>query len=279
LYSDAYDHRDYVRACATSGFAGILWCPEIRDAVSHEDLYRRLETNAFSAIMQLNCWQILHPTWKQITINKNNEGKLMPDWEKTEAQCRRIFQYRMQLIPYLYTAYADYHNKGIPPTRALVMDYPEDGNTRGIDDQYMFGPSLLVAPLFAGQSKRSVYLPKGDWYDFWTHEKFAGGRRIDVQKPIDQIPVFVKGNTLLPLAKPVDFVSTTKPFDITVHVFGDKPAPFTLYEDDGTTLDFEKGKQNQIELRWNGDHGTTTTTGDYHGPSRYKIVDWSSVSK
>src|ERR1019366_10099703 len=121
----------------------------------------------------------------------------------------------------------------------------------------------LVAPLFTGQTTRGVYLPEGDWYDFWTHEKYAGGRKIEVTKPVDQIPVFVKDGTLLPLAEPMECVSPATEFALTVHAFGAKPAPFVLYEDDGVTFNFEQGQQNRIELRWDGQTGRTTKTGNY----------------
>lgn len=279
VYSDAYDHRDYVRAIATCGFGGILWCPEVRDMGSLEELYRRVETSIFSPLMQMDCWYLKNPMWKQIEKDANNRGQFMPGWEKTETACRKLFELRMALMPYLYAAYAEYHDRGVPPTRAIVMDYPDDPAVRGIDDQYMFGPSLMVAPLFTGQAKRKVYLPKGDWYDFWTHEKHAGGRTIEVEKPHEQIPVFVKGNTLLPLAKPVEYVASDTQFEITVHVFGEQPAPFVLYEDDGVSLDFEKGKQNRIELRYSGNRGTESKTGEYVGPARYKVARWAQVQK
>jgi alpha-D-xyloside xylohydrolase len=279
VYSDAYDHRDYVRAIATSGFSGILWCPEVRDMGSLEELYRRMETSVFSTVMQMNCWYLKNPMWKQINKDANNRGEFIPDWEKAETVCRRLFQLRMSLLPYLYAAYGEYHDRGIPPTRALVMDYPDDAEVRGIDNQYMFGSSLMVAPLFTGQGKRSVYLPKGDWHDFWTYAKHPGGRRIDVEKPHEEIPVFVKGDTLLPLAKPVDYVTPRTQFELTIHVFGQQPQSYTLYEDDGASLDFEKGQQNRIELRWDGHQGTVTKTGDYSGPSRYKIIGWTPADK
>jgi len=201
----------------------------------------------------------------------------MPDWEGTEAVCRRLLQLRMSLVPYLYAAFADYRELGSPPLRALVMDYPQDATARGIDDEYLFGPSLLVAPLFAGQNHRRVYLPAGEWYDFWTHEKIAGGRSLEVSKPVEQIPVFVKGGTLLPLAEPVEYVTPATEFALTVHAFGAQPAAFNLNEDDGETFDFEKGKQNRLELRWDGQTGRVTKTGDYQGPSRYRIVRWTKI--
>jgi alpha-D-xyloside xylohydrolase len=123
-----------------------------------------------------------------------------------------------------------------------------------------------------------VYLPEGAWYDFWTHEKYAGGRKIEVTKPVDQIPVFVKDGTLLPLAEPMECVSPATEFALTVHVFGAKPAPFVLYEDDGVTFNFVQGQQNRIELRWDGEIGHTTKTGNYSGPSRFKSVQWTKAA-
>jgi alpha-D-xyloside xylohydrolase len=274
LYSDAYDHRDYVRAIATSGFGGILWCPEIRDAPSLEELYRRVETNAFSAVMQFNCWYLKNPVWKQINTDKNNADKFMDRWEQAESVCRNLLQWRMRLLPYLYAAYAEYRASGIPPTRALVMDYPHDPAVEKIDDQYLFGPSLMVAPLFTGQQTRSVYLPKGDWYDFWTGEKHTGGAKIHVSKSVEQIPVFVKGGSLLPLAEPVEHVTAAAQFRVTVRVYGPQPASTTLYEDDFTTFAFEQGRQNRIKLSWHDGKGTVEKAGNYAGPSRYAITAW-----
>ena len=201
----------------------------------------------------------------------------MENWEQTEAVCRRLLELRMSLLPYIYSAYADYRDTGLPPVRALVMDYPDDATAWGVDDEYLFGSSLLVAPIFTGQSQRSVYLPAGDWYDFWTHEKHAGGRQILVAKPVDQIPVFVKDGALLPLAKPQEYVTPATEFAVTVHAFGATPASFVLYEDDGVTFSFEKGQQNRIDLRWDGQTGHMTKACNYSGPSRYKIIEWTKA--
>jgi alpha-D-xyloside xylohydrolase len=277
LYSDAYDHKDYVRAIATSGFGGILWCPEVRDMGSLEELYRRLETSVFSAVTQVDCWYLKNPVWKQINKDLNNSGKFMDGWETTETVCRKLLQTRMRLLPYLYAAFAEYHRTGLPPARAVVMDYPNDAATWAIDDQYLLGPALMVAPLFAGQQKRALYLPDGDWYDFWTGQKYAGGRKIDVEKPWDVIPVFVKGDSLLPLADPVEYVSPETRFEITIKVYGAKPQPLTLYEDDFVTFGFETGAQNGLTIKWDGKTGTVSKTGSYSGIARYKIKGWSKV--
>lgn len=274
LYSDTYDHRGYVRALANEGFSGLLWTPEVRDTSTVEDFYRRVETVIFSPLAQIDSWFLRMPPWVQINRAKNNAGEVMPESDKVTADMRRLFQLRMSLIPYLYSAFNAYARTGAPPIRALVMDWPDDPNTHDLDDEFMFGPSMLVAPLFAGQTSRAVYLPAGDWYDFWTHEKVAGGRKLDVSKPLDQIPVFVKGNTLLPLAAPVERFTPETRYEITVHAFGEHPAPFILYEDDGTTLDFERGAQNRVTLSSNGETGTVTRSGGYDGPPRYHVTAW-----
>lgn len=277
LYSDVYDHRDYVRGTVNSGFSGLLWNPEVRQTNSLEDLYRRTQTSVFSAQAVMDAWFLRNPPWRQIDKAKNNRGELLPNWKESEAVCRKLFELRMSLIPYLYSAFAGYRETGVPPLRALVMDYPDDAKTWKVDDEYMMGKSLLVAPLFAGKSKRSVYLPKGEWYDFWTHEKHEGSQKIEVEKGIEQIPVFVRGDSLLPLAKPIEYITPETCFEITVHVFGSRPAPFTLYEDDGVSYDFERGKQNRIGLTWEAGKGAEKKSGGYTGPARYKILAWKAA--
>jgi len=146
-----------------------------------------------------------------------------------------------------------------------------------VDDEYMLGPSLLVAPLFTGQAKRKVYLPRGDRYDFWTGERQEGSRAIEVSQPVDRIPVFVKGGTLLPIAKPVERVGPETVFEVTVRAYGPRPAPFALQDDDGVTFDFERGARSRVELRWDGRAGSVARSGGYTGPSRYRIVGWEAI--
>lgn len=272
IYSDSYDHRCYVRGIVNSGFSGLLWTPEVRDAASLEDLYRRIETVIFSADAVINSWYIKNPPWDQINRDKNNNGELMPNREAVTDTVRQLLQLRMSFVPYLYSAFNEYHTTGKPPLRALVLDWPNDPNVREIDDQFMFGDSVMVAPMFEGQTSRKVYLPPGDWYDFWTHTKYAGGTTIEATNGMDQIPLFVKNNTLLPLAEPVEYIKPDTCFNITINVVGDKPADFTLYEDDGLTTGYAHGDQNQIDLR--GTDHSVTRRGNYHGPERFKIIDW-----
>jgi len=279
VYSDSYDHRGYVRGLLNEGFSGLLWVPEIRDCTSAEDLYRRIQTVIFSPLAQINCWYMNSPPWLQIDKDKNNSGKFMADRDAVTAVVRRLFEQRMSLIPYLYSAFNEYRENGTPPVRALVVDWPADPQTHRVDDQFMAGPSLMVAPMFAGQAKRAVYLPQGRWHDYWTHEMYEGGRVIETAKPVDQLPIYVKENSLLPLAKPVRCVKSDTCFELTVQVYGKKPAPFTLFEDDGITADFEKGAQNRITLSWSGGKGSVKKSGGYSGPARYHVASFEAISE
>ncbi|HXI70042.1 MAG TPA: TIM-barrel domain-containing protein [Verrucomicrobiae bacterium] len=273
VYSDSYDHRCYVRGLVNEGFTGLLWVPEVRDAESIEDLYRRIETAVFSPDMVINCWYMKNPPWEQIDKDKSNRGESMPNREEVTAGVRKLLELRMSLVPYLYSAFNEYHQNGTPPIRALVLDWPGEPKLREIDDQYMFGSAIMVAPMFAGQKTRVVYLPKGEWYDFWTHVKYAGDQTISVTNNQEQIPLFVKSGTLLPLAKPVESIGTNTCFDITVYGFGAKPADFVLYEDDGVSTAFEAGRQDQLRLHGDQKSYTVKRTGSYD-VQRYQIVDW-----
>jgi alpha-D-xyloside xylohydrolase len=246
----------------------------VRSCGSLEDLYRRTQTAMFSPQAVFNAWFLKNPPWLQIDRDKNNNDELLPERDEVEAVIRRLTEQRMSFIPYLYSAFADYFFTGTPPFRALVMDYPEDAKTYNLDDEYMMGGSMLVAPMFAGQKKRTVYLPKGDWYCYWTHKKYAGGNPYEIESDVERIPLFVKGGTLLPLAKPVEWVGRDTVFEVTVNVFGESPEKFVLYEDDGVTLDFERGRQNRVTLEWTPEKGgAVTRAGGFEG-KRYSIVEW-----
>jgi alpha-D-xyloside xylohydrolase len=279
IYSDSYKQACYVRGLTKCGFCGLLWTPEVRDATSVEDLYRRIETVIFSPYAMINCWYMRLPPWRQINRQLSNAGQEMAEAKAATQTIRGLFELRMSLIPYLYSAFNEYHRHGTPPIRAMVMDWPDDQQTWKLDDQFMFGPSLLVAPILSGQSGRSVYLPAGNWYDFWTGRMTRGGQRIEVSQPAQTIPLFVKDQTLLAVAAPLQNVAADSCFDVTVRVYGAAPRPATLYEDDGISDDFEQGAQNVITLSWNGKAGDMKKSGGYSGPPRYRISGWEIAGK
>ncbi len=248
LYSDLYDHKQFIRGVVNAGFSGLLWCPEVRDCANGNDLLRRLQTVVFSAHALINGWRLPNPPWEQTDIDRNLAGERMEDAQYYTQECRKLFELRMRLLPYLYSAYVEYHRTGRPPVRALVMDYPEDEAARTVDDEYMFGESMLVCPLtYEDGTSRKGYLPEGTWYNFFTGEKTAGGRETEIKADYDQIPVFVREGAIIPLAKPVPCVKRDTVFEMEVRTFGEADGSFVLYSDDFESFAYEK-EQGKVTL-------------------------------
>lgn len=280
LYSDLYNHRNYIRALVNSGFSGLLWSAEVRNANDAEDLIRRLQTACFCALMQVDAWFLKNPPWKQVNKEENNAGHFSLHWQELEAQCREVIRLRMQLVPYLYSAFVRYHQQGTPPFRALVVDYPSDKQVWKIDNQYMVGEELMVAPVVAGESSRTIYLPQGEWVDFWTSKTYSGGQTTTMKVPLMVIPLFVKSGALLPLAHPALHAGAEEARRLTVKVYGKGDRPFTVYEDDDSTTDALRGEYNRIVLSWDSasltGHVQRTGSGNY---PRYEITSWEQVEK
>lgn len=255
LYSDTYDHREYIRMIANSGFGGLLWSPELRETHSRTELIQRMQTLLMSAQAVFNNWYMPSPSWLQYDREKNNRGELLPDAGELEALARTLINQRMALVPYLYTAFAAYRFCGTPPFRALVVDYPDDEKVFQTDDQFLIGESLMAAPFYDGQSEREVYFPEGAWYDLHTRERYEGGRSHRIAYAPDRLPLFAKEHSVIPLAAPVEAIGRDVRFEITCHVFGEGPASGRLYADDGETYDFEKGHCEWVELAWDGKRG------------------------
>ena len=159
LYSDLYDHKDFIRGVANSGFCRILWAPEVRHAENRNDFIRRLQTCVFSVQCVINAWYCENAPWV--------------DWQ-CEEEARELLKLRHRLIPMLKAAFDKYRISGVSPVRALVMDYTNDKETYHIDDQYIFC-DMIVAPITNNEKGRKVYLPQGEWVDYWTKKKTKSG--------------------------------------------------------------------------------------------------------
>ena len=278
LYSDLYDHKQFIRGVVNSGFSGLLWCPEVRDCANGDDLLRRLQTVVFSAHALINSWRIPSPPWKQTDIDKNLAGETMDTATYYTEECRKMFALRMSLLPYLYSAFVEYSHTGKPPIRALVLDYPEDSEARMVDDEYLFGDSMLVCPLtYEDGTSRKVYLPQGRWYNFFTGEEAEGGQTFEIHAAYDEIPVFVKDGAMIPVAKPVQHIDKDTVFELTVKMFGEADGRFVLYEDDFDTFAYEE-KQKQIIIEKHPGSKLTIQT-DAGDTSRYRFISSGIVSE
>jgi alpha-D-xyloside xylohydrolase len=266
LYSDLYDHREFVRALINAGFSGLLWCPEVRDASSDEDLLRRLQTVVFSPLAMVNAWYIKNPPWQQIDRSRNNKGDLAAGWEQLEAGCRNIVEQRMSLVPYLRAAFALYARRGTPAFRSPVLDFPDDAALANVDDQYMVGDRLLVAPLFAGEPGRTVTLPAGtDWHDFWTGAHHAGGAKIELAASHTEMPLFIRANSVMPWAEPGLHSEAPEARRLRVRVYGDGSNGWS-----GAGEDLEG-----FTLTWSSGRGTTTPAAN--AKRAYQVAGWDKV--
>ncbi len=193
LYSDLYNHKQFITALVNSGFSGLLWCPEVRDCQNGDDLLRRLQTVIFSHQALINAWRIPNAPWKQTDIVKNLDNVQMDDADYYTDECRKLLELRVSMIPYLEDSFKEYEKNGKPPIRALVMDYPDDMNVVSIDDEYMFGDDILVCPLtYEEGTSKEVYLPEGQWTNIFTNEKYQGAKKIHMKVPYNSMLVFSK---------------------------------------------------------------------------------------
>ena len=280
LYSDAYTFDQYLRQLVNASFAGLLWSPEVRDSSSLNELLNRTAMSAFAPQMCLNMWFMPHPVWEQYDRARNKAGQMLSESEQQAVaeRLRAIVNQRYALLPYLYAAFQRYHNEGLPPVRSLLLEFPNDKQLRDVDDAFMFGDTLLAAPFIGEAASRSVRLPRGtNWYELKARQWHKGGTTVKVTGSPGEMPLFARENSLLPLAEPVQQVGSNTVFEITVKAFGPSPAPFTLFEDDGTSFNFESGAANRVILTWNPTKGgAVERTGSFPG-RRYSIAHWESV--
>ncbi len=192
---------------------------------------------------------------------------------------------RYRLIPYLYATAWNVTNKSQSFMQALPLLYPNDDNVLNINDEYIFGSSILVAPVvtrmytkgkdehtaedFSTLKSRKVYLPKGDdWVDFWTGEHLTGGSEVTRTTPIDLIPVYMKAGTILPWGPEVQYAEEKSWENLEIRIYPGANGEFTLYNDEGDNYNYEKGKYSTIHFSWNDKSKTLTIDalkGEYEG--------------
>jgi alpha-D-xyloside xylohydrolase len=192
----------------------------------------------------------------------------------------RYDKLRYRLLPYIYSLAWRVTSEDYTIQRPLVMDWRNDPRVVAIGDQFMFGPAILVNPVTQqGATSRSVYLPAASaWYDFWSGEKLAGARLIQAQAPLDRIPLYVRGGSILPLGPEVEYAAQPTDDPVELRIYRGSDASFTLYGDQGDTYAYEKGAHATIPLQWDDAAATLTIgarQGDYAGmppERRFRVV-------
>ena len=170
---------------------------------------------------------------------------------------------RYRLMPYLYSMAGWVHFNDYTMLRGLAMDYKDDARVRGIKNQWMFGPSLMACPVGEYKARsREVYLPKGTgWYDLYTKRYYQGGRTMAVDAPYGRIPVFVPEGAIIPFGPELQYSDEKQPELITLYVYAGADGSFTLYEDEGTNYNYEKGRYSTIGFSYDNAARTLTISG------------------
>ena len=182
-----------------------------------------------------------------------------------ESINRRAIELRYQLLPHIYNVMAESSATGLPAMRPLVLEFPDDPRTWGLDDQFMVGSDLLIAPvLHEAQREREVYLPKGDWFDFWTGRHYQGGASARLPVTLDSIPIFVRGGAFVFRQPVVQHTGEMPGKPLEVQVFPAAMSEGVLYEDDGETMAHASGAS--MRRRFRQSRSETTTTIDVAPP-------------
>lgn len=193
----------------------------------------------------------------------NNNAPIPPDDRRNilpselnnpavEPVAKKYAELRYQLLPYTYSLAWEARDAGLPLMRPMWLHYPGDARARGLGNQFLWGRDLLIAPVHTkGATSREVYLPSGDWYDWWTNEKSTGGRT--VARPVDlaTMPIYVRAGGIIPVDPVRQYTAQPVTEPTTLRIYGGADGDYTLYEDDGISQDYLKGRGSWTRVVWN----------------------------
>jgi alpha-glucosidase (family GH31 glycosyl hydrolase) len=181
-----------------------------------------------------------HPGYKEPW----NYGK------EAETIFKQYDELRYSLLPYLYSTAREQYENGTPIMRALVLEYQDDERVYNITDQYLLGNSIMVCPVTQkGAATRVVYLPKGKWTDYWTGKVYEGRKYLNVVTPLDKMPIFIKEGSIIPFQPVIQYTEQRQPENITLAVYPTANATFTLYADDGKSMQYQQGRYAVTHIR------------------------------
>ncbi|MEY2466036.1 MAG: alpha-glucosidase [Verrucomicrobiota bacterium] len=204
----------------------------------------------------------LYTRWMQVGVfspfMRSHSEIGQPDKEpwsfgaRNEAINKRTIELRYEILPEIYNAMEQASRTGVPALRPLFLEFPDDGNVTGRDDEFMVGDKLLAAPvLHEGETNREVYLPKGEWFDYWTGRRFDGGKSIHMTVTLDSIPLFVRGGAFVFRGPIVQSTAELPGKPLRVLVTPAIASESSSYEDDGATPDYRTGKFMRRTFRQN----------------------------
>ncbi|TSO25414.1 glycoside hydrolase family 31 protein [Lactobacillus sp. LL6] len=192
--------------------------------------------------------------------------------EPTLSIYRKYLRLRYHFIPYLYDLYHQETKDGLPIMRPLILNYQDDEKVYDINDEFMISDKVLVAPVvYQGMTTRQVYLPKGEWIDFWSGVEYAGQNTILVGAPLDKLPMFIKKDTILPWGKVVSHISDEPDKTMTFRLFGDY-GKYEHYQDNGLDFNYQHGEYNLYVVEVNDNEVSINLTKHGYKPNYQTII-------
>ncbi|MFC3199837.1 TIM-barrel domain-containing protein [Parapedobacter deserti] len=182
---------------------------------------------------------------------------IAPEGHPAYASMVYSIELRYRLLPYIYSLAGDVYLHNYTMLRGLAMDFPHDAQVLNINDQFLFGPSLMVSPVTRrGATSREIYLPEGaGWYDFYSGEYHHGGQMLNAPAPYERVPLFAKAGSIVPIGPAVQYTDEKPASEITLWIYAGDDGMFTLYEDEGTNYNYEQGKFSTIAFTYRDDTG------------------------
>jgi alpha-D-xyloside xylohydrolase len=242
------------------------FCVEDRYVAGQDEFYKSGRENADNKE-----WRELNTRWFQFgafcpLYRAHGQYPLREPWNiapESHPAYKSILYYtqlRYRLMPYIYSLAGMTYLNDYTIMRPLVMDFTADTRVNNISDQYMFGPALMVCPVYTyGARQREVYFPAGSvWYDYYTGARIEGGQTLTVDAPYEHIPLYVRGGSILPVGPEMQYSDEKQPDVIDLYVFAGRDGQFNLYEDEGTNYNYEKGQYALIPFAYNEAEGTLT---------------------
>ena len=215
--------------------------------------------------------------------------------DKVYDAIEKYINLRYSLLPYIYATSWDVTTNQSSMMRALVMDFASDKNAWNINDEYMFGKSILVCPVTEGMyssnmqenfstiKSRELYLPDGtDWFDFWTGETIKGGQMVSKEAPIEILPLYIKAGSIIPIGPKVQYAEEKKWDNLQIRIYEGADGGFTLYEDENDNYNYEKGIYSTINFSWDDANKTLTINernGEFPGMLKERKFNIVKVSK
>lgn len=238
------------------------------DPKYHDILMRWFQWGVFSPIFRMHGYQSETEPWKY--------------GEKIESNMRDLMNLRYRLLPYIYSQSWEISKNNSTIMRPMIMDFQEDKKAIEKAYQYMFGKSILVAPVIKPNAENwNVYLPKGYfWYDFYTDQKNNGGKTVLADASHNRIPLFIKSGSIIPVGEVMQYASEKSNEELTIKVYAGNDGNFTLYEDEGDNYNYEKGKYTLIPFKWNDKTRKLLIdkrVGTYTGQNNHRIFNLEMI--